>query len=163
MPSLCLWRLKSMDSSGKWLVVAFAAAAIIIAGLLLRGGDDTEDVVVSPTPTVSAAPTIARTATPTPTPVPKVWDVHMTLSGAAPATLTIRAGDSVRFINDTEALFWPASDPHPTHTMCPGFDANRGLRFGESYVLRFATARTCTYHDHLNNMNALRTGSVIVQ
>lgn len=74
----------------------------------------------------------------------------MTDGAFRPASLTIHAGDTVAFRNNGTALRWPASDPHPTHTLCPGFDSLRMLRNGESYLRVFAQVGRCPYHDHLN-------------
>lgn len=74
----------------------------------------------------------------------------ITDKGFLPNTLTIKAGTKVVFENRDSKEHWPASDPHPTHTLCPGFDAKKGLTTNESYEFTFDKAETCTFHDHLN-------------
>lgn len=64
--------------------------------------------------------------------------------------LTIKVGDTVKFINNDNIPHWPASGPHPMHTACPGFDALRGLTNGESYSFTFNNVEICPFHDHLN-------------
>jgi plastocyanin len=86
--------------------------------------------------------------------------VLITSSGFSPSTLTIKAGDTVTFINKDSNPHWPASDPHPTHTNYPGFDALRPLKTGESYSFTFTKQGTWGYHDHLNP--SLR-GTIIVK
>jgi len=76
--------------------------------------------------------------------------VKITSAGFSPAEVTIQRGATVVFKNEDTLSHWPASDPHPTHTLCPGFDALRGLNQGETYQHTFAQSQTCSYHDHLN-------------
>ena len=45
--------------------------------------------------------------------------VSYTDNGFVPSTLTVQAGDSVMFINDSSGSFWPASAIHPSHTAYP--------------------------------------------
>ncbi len=68
----------------------------------------------------------------------------------SPDTITIKVGDTVVFKNDDVKTFWPASAVHPTHQVCPGFDALGMVRPGESYSHTFTTAKECPFHDHLN-------------
>jgi len=144
------------------LVVLFAASAFI-AGYLIKGSDSNEVVDTTPTPSVS----VIVSSTPKTSPVVSVksrrWDVSITASGVSPKNLTIRAGDTVRFRNESSVAIWPASDPHPTHTRCSGFDARRGLQLGEEYSLTFSTAKTCSYHNHLNPSDTAYQGSIVIQ
>ncbi len=66
-----------------------------------------------------------------------------------PNQLTVKAGTTVTFVNDGQALHWPASDVHPTHQALPEFDAKRGLVTGETYSFTFTEIGTWTMHDHL--------------
>lgn len=77
-----------------------------------------------------------------------------------PQDLTIRAGDKVTFVNDDSEQHWPASDPHPVHTLCPGFDAGQGLGKGDTYSFTFEKVETCAMHDHLM---PLMRGKIIIQ
>lgn len=147
------------------VVVAICVAVAVVAfigGYLLKGGaDDTDDVVATATP----SPLVLKTPTPTPTAVykPVSYTVKLTSTGLSPASLSIRKGDTVTILNTTDAAFWPASDPHPTHTQCPGFDALRGLGNGESYTLTFTKVQTCGYHNHLDSANASMRGTITVR
>lgn len=79
-------------------------------------------------------------------------------SGYAPATVTIKKGVTVTFVNASARSTWPASAFHPTHTVYPTtggclgsmFDACRGLGNGESWTFTFDQAGSWKYHDHLN-------------
>ena len=147
------------------LIVLLFAAAAFIGGFLWKGNVDTDDEA-SPTPEVSVTASATPTAvvvTPKVSIKPVMHTVTVTSSGVSPASLTIRVGDAVRFVNKSGEEVWPASDPHPTHTLCPGFDARRGLKNGEEYTLTFPLARTCTYHSHLDPSNSSLQGTITVQ
>lgn len=104
---------------------------------------------VSPSPTVSK--TTAMTPTTSPSSIPQKQTIIITFANgtAIPVNVTIRAGDTVKFINNDSIPRWPASGVHPTHQICPGFDSLRGLDTGESYSFTFNEAKTCPWHDHL--------------
>ncbi len=85
--------------------------------------------------------------------------VEITESGFAPASVTVKAGGKVTWVNKATALAWPASDPHPAHTGLSGFDAGLGLAKDAMYSFTFTTAGTYGYHDHLN---VSHTGTVVV-
>ena len=77
--------------------------------------------------------------------------IEISSSGFYPATLTIKKGGTVTWINKDTEKHWPASAMHPTHTVYPGsniekcgtieeegiFDSCRGLDTGESYSFTF--------------------------
>ena len=86
--------------------------------------------------------------------------ITMTDAGYEPSTLSIRRGDSVRFVNQSSGQFWPASGKHPTHEICSQFDPKRALPKGDNYTVKFDETKTCPFHDHLNP--AFR-GSIMVQ
>ena len=93
--------------------------------------------------------------------------------GFSPSTVTIKKGQTVRFLNTSNENTWPASAVHPRHQAYPGsdikkcgggeqgliFDACRGLIPGEMWDFTFTQAGTWKYHDHLH---ASKTGSVTV-
>lgn len=106
-------------------------------------------------PSVSASVNTNFAITPAPTPNPgnqlqSMAVVNITASGFSPSPLTIKAGRTVNFVNQDSAPHWPASDPHPIHTLYPGFDALKGLAQGENYSFTFTRVGTWTYHDHLH-------------
>ncbi len=90
---------------------------------------------------------------------PQTVTVQVTDSGFDVTALTIKEGDTVTFVNSSSSKVWPASDVHPTHTVCPGFDAKKGLATGESYSYTFTEAMVCPFHDHLN---ASQKGTITV-
>ncbi len=69
--------------------------------------------------------------------------------GFHPRTLTVEAGETVTFKNESGKYFWPASDFHPTHTLYPAFDAKEPIAPGGEYRFAFDEAGTYPFHDHL--------------
>lgn len=86
--------------------------------------------------------------------------VSMTDLGFEPEEIIIKRGTTVTFVNNGQAVQWPASDVHPTHEILPDFDSQQGLQTGEEYSYTFLEAGAWQYHDHLN---AGLTGTVIVE
>jgi len=149
----------------KWniLIAVIIIGAAFGIGFLIANRDD--GVEASPTPTESSVVVPTVSVTPTPTSAvrsPVTYTVRLTASGPVPRDLTVHAGDLVVMVSEV-AGYWPASDPHPLHTLCPGFDAKRSLGIGDDYSIQFMIPRTCTYHDHLNPGDAARRGSIVVQ
>jgi plastocyanin len=86
--------------------------------------------------------------------------ISITENGFIPYEVTIRKGDSVRFINDGEdGYVWPASDLHPTHELYPEFDPREPVGPGDSWTFTFERAGTWKMHDHLKSRSR---GSIIV-
>ena len=66
-----------------------------------------------------------------------------------PATLRVLAGTKVTFVNKGTKEVWPASGRHPTHDICPGFDALKTLKSGETYSYLFNKPTECPFHNHV--------------
>lgn len=81
-------------------------------------------------------------------------------NGYSPASVTIKAGTTVNFVNGGGGGMWTASDDHPAHTKLPGFDARRNYTNGQIYSYTFTQVGSWRYHNHLN---ASDSGTVIVQ
>ena len=90
---------------------------------------------------------------------PRTFTVTLTDRGFQPDTLTIRKGDTVRFVSVEHAAFWPASDPHPTHSLYPAFDPLQPIPQNQSWSFVFDTPGTWGYHDHLS---PAYTGTIVV-
>ncbi|MEX0652016.1 MAG: hypothetical protein WD509_00895 [Candidatus Paceibacterota bacterium] len=79
----------------------------------------------------------------------KDYVVEFRASGFYPSELTVRTGDRVTF-KAVDDVFWPASDPHPTHENLGGFDAGKVLEIGDQWTYVFDTPGVWRYHDHLS-------------
>ncbi len=86
--------------------------------------------------------------------------VSITDTGFEPSKVTIPVGTTVVFVNNGQALHWPASGVHPTHEILPGFDAKRGLATGDTYSFTFEQKGSWPMHDHLNPRT---TGTIVVE
>jgi plastocyanin len=82
--------------------------------------------------------------------LPDPSTITISAEGFFPAQLEVKTGEKVTFVNTDEDQHWPASDPHPSHGICAGFDAKKGLQKDEKYEVTFQEAKTCSFHDHLN-------------
>lgn len=76
-------------------------------------------------------------------------NISMVAQGFSPSEIKIVKGTTVTFTNNDTVQHWPASGPHPAHTLYPGFDALKGLNQGESYSFTFNKVGVWPYHDHL--------------
>ena len=83
---------------------------------------------------------------------PDIQVVAIDYDGSAytPSSVNIKVGDWVFFRNKSTVDFWPASNPHPTHTDYPGFDALQPIAPGGEYKFQFQKAGSWGFHDHLN-------------
>lgn len=137
---------------------------IAVVGLIFIGGYFLLSSSPAPSaPSPAPAPTPSPAPSPTPAPsttAPSEKVVALTASGFSPSSLTISVGTAVKFLNTDSVPHWPASGVHPTHQVCPGFDALKPLAPGESYSFTFGTAKTCPAHDHLNPG---ARGTIVVQ
>lgn len=120
-----------------------------------------------PTPTTQAPVTQG-------TPPAEQNVVTYTNAGYSPNTITIKAGETVNFRNNSSQSMWTASDVHPTHTVyggtslgahCPditktAFDTCAGIQPGNSWRFTFTKKGTWKYHNHLVPSN---TGTVVVE
>ena len=67
----------------------------------------------------------------------------------SPASVTVRQGGRVTFVNNHSANHDMASDPHPTHEDCPPISQVGFLTPGQSRTSgNLNTVRTCGFHDH---------------
>lgn len=85
--------------------------------------------------------------------------INLTPNGFDPATITIKAGTLIQWINKSGANATVSSNDHPTHKLYSPL--NLGLFGNNSGVsLIFDAPGTYKYHDHLR---AERKGTVIVE
>jgi plastocyanin len=82
--------------------------------------------------------------------------ITYTNDGFEPATLEVKRGAMVHFVNESDTQMWVASDSHPAHDVLPTFDQ---FKPGDLYMYIFEEAGEWEYHDHLN---AAFTGIITV-
>lgn len=81
-------------------------------------------------------------------------------AGFTPASVKVSAGTVVTFVNESTGVMWVASDPHPIHSLLPGFDQRTSVGKGGTYEYTFAKVGTWSYHNHMNTSSK---GTVVVQ
>ncbi len=140
----------------QWVLI-YAVVGIVVYGLIYyflfakKGGYNYNSTPTTPPATNSEA---------TSSPTEALKDtVTLTVNGFSPATLTIKAGTKVTWINQSGAGATVNSDPHPAHTAYPLFNLG-SFQNGGTLSLTFDKTGTYGYHNHLKPS---QTGTVIVQ
>ncbi len=102
----------------------------------------------------------AETNTDTATPS-AAEEVVITVSsnGFSPRTVTVKAGQTIKIVNNTNDTVDFASDDHPTHTIQSELNVG-DIEPGESATFTVESVGTWGYHDH-NNDSLL--GTIIVK
>ena len=123
--------------------MVIGVAALLGAGCARVAQDDTKSAAQGET--VSAEITVGAPEDGAPLP-----EAVIEYRGGAfdPSTLRVLAGTRVTFVNKSAKPVWPASGVHPTHEICPGFDALQSLKQGETYAFVFEEAKDCPFHNH---------------
>ncbi len=85
--------------------------------------------------------------------------VAYTDSGFSPASVTVKVGTTVTFVNNSAKQMWVASAVHPTHQLLPGFDQLKSVGKDGTYEYTFEKVGTWKYHNHVGPSD---TGSVVV-
>jgi len=132
----------------KYLKVGLALSGIILFGAGCAKGGSYSQTASTPAPEATA-PQVSVEATTTPPAVPNEAVVEYKDGAFNPTSLKILVGTKVTFVNKGTKEVWPAAGRHPTHEICPGFDALHGLKSGETYSYTFPQAADCPFHNHL--------------
>ena len=96
--------------------------------------------------------------------------VDYTDAGYSPGTVTIKKGETVRFVNNSSRGNWVGGNNHPSHTNYPeksatdclgtSFDTCRALQSGEFWEFTFNEVGTWGFHNHVRSRDG---GSIVVQ
>lgn len=108
---------------------------------------ETTQTTNSPTPEATTEAQMAKTT------------VTVTASGFEPKTITIKAGDTVTWMNNDTKTHNVSSDPHPIHTTYTTLNLGNFMA-GKTTTLTFPNKGTYQYHDHLFPSF---TGTVVVE
>ncbi len=137
------------------LVTIAVVGVIAIAGIwFLKGSSQT-----APQPAYQQIPQVTTqdSASPSATAVKNI--VTITSSGFMPQSITVKAGETVTWINQDSVSHTVNSVVHPTHLVYPPLNLGN-LKPGEEQSLSFPEAGAYKYHAHLNPS---LTGSVTVE
>lgn len=85
--------------------------------------------------------------------------ITLTSAGFSPGTLTIKAGDTVTWVNKSGTDATINSSPHPVHTDYPPLNLG-AFPNGGILTLAFPKAGIYKYHNHLNPSEV---GNIVVQ
>lgn len=101
------------------------------------------------TPAKTPEPAKPPTTTPTP-PANSALTVTFTDKGFSPASLTVKKGQTVKFVNNSSGKMWVAANPFPTSKEYPAFNEKSGVESGSSWSFTFDKTGTWFYHNHYN-------------
>lgn len=135
------------------LIIITVVAIVLIGGWLLLNSQKS-------TQPASPSPLLKPTKTASPSATTEENAVTITSRGFEPATITIKAGKTVTWVNNDSVTHQVNSAVHPTHQVYPPLNSVGLLKPRESKSLTFPQAGSFKYHDHLNPS---LTGTVVVK
>lgn len=155
----------------KNIIIISIIVLVLVGGYFLLKGltvpFTTPDLIINQqiNPPTDTAPTNPNNGT---------HEVMYSDSGYAPKELTIKAGETVTWQNESSHGMWTASALHPTHVIysgtsleehCPdvkntSFDECKSDQRGQSWSFTFDKKGTWRYHNHVQSSDF---GTVIVQ
>ena len=143
-----------MNKATTYLVIGVVILAVIGGVVLFQQGRGTEQQPVSQSERQGGdeEPVLAANS------------VMYTSTGYVSQTYSVKAGDTVTWVNQSTNPMWPATAVHPTHTVYPGsgiakcataeesviFDACKPIAPGEEWSFTFTEKGSWGYHDHLS-------------
>lgn len=143
-----------------WVIIYLIIGGIIYAGiyylfLAKKGGytppvNQTQPTVEQTSPTSSPTGSTQQQAQNT---------VTLTSNGFSPATLTIKTGETVTWLNKSGEAATVNSDPHPVHTDYAPLNLGN-FPDGGTLTLTFDKPGSYGYHNHLNPS---QRGTITVQ
>ena len=144
----------------KTLIIVIIAIIVVVGGVFIFSSNKTQAPKNDVIDTSKIPPLVGEAPAPAQPVAPKTVTVEYGATGFSPSSVEINVGDTVAFVNKSTGNFWPASNPHPTHTDYPEFDAKKNYENGETYSFTFIKAGTWGYHNHLN---PAQKGTVVVK
>src|SRR5579884_1535566 len=133
--------------SSKNITVIVVVVLVILAGVWLL----TKSNNVTPTTNQQQATTqVTQAPVQSTNPGNSANAVTENADGFSPATITIKAGDTVTWTNTDTNPHTVNSNPHPTHTDYPPLNGVGQIAPGQSKSFTFSQPGTYHYHDHLD-------------
>ncbi len=124
------------------IIIALVVVAAIAGGAILLTGNKDKNTNTGPNNTNNSSnsdngenPAATETIT-------------YTDDGFSPATITVKSGDSIRFVNNSSSTVQPSSGPHPVHTANPELNFPE-IAAGQSATMTVTTKGTWSLHNHL--------------
>ena len=76
------------------------------------------------------------------------YTVTFSDTGFSPASLSVKKGQSVTFVNNSSGKMWVAANPFPSSSEYPDFNQKTGVANGSSWTFTFDTTGVWFYHNH---------------
>ncbi len=86
--------------------------------------------------------------------------IVLTEEGFEPQYARVTQGTTVTFTTTRPHAFWPASNPHPQHTIYPAFDPKQPIPADGSWSFVMDRVGLWGYHDHVRSYY---TGTLYVE
>lgn len=80
--------------------------------------------------------------------------VEMREEGFVPERVQVDRGTRVTFVTSRDGQFWPASNPHPSHSFYYGFDPREPIEPDSSWTFVVEEPGVWGYHDHIRSYYA---------
>jgi hypothetical protein len=107
---------------------------------------------------------LARCGSSPSAPSPSEPTITLTAAGLVPTEIRAPVGSRVVFVNNDARPHAMSSDPVTTHTDCPAINDVGTLAPGQSRRTGpLTSARTCGFHDHMNEFDNTWKGQIIIQ
>lgn len=133
-------------------VAARSAAVAGLASAVVFGACGSQSSGTPPSPTLTCST------------LPDTRSILIANNAVCPQTLTVPRGSQVTFINNDNVAHEMNSNPHPEHTDCPEINQVGHLEPGQSRRTgNLNTARSCGFHDHMNDQNRALQGTITIQ
>lgn len=136
------------------LIIAAVVLVVLAGGWYLLGSQKN----YSPIPTSTVAPQQLETSSPSA--IATKNTVTITSLGFEPKVVTIKAGETVTWVNNDSVSHQVNSAVHPTHQVYPPLNKIDLLKPGDKKSLEFPQIGSYKYHDHLNSS---LVGTVVVK
>lgn len=140
-----------MDSIRGLVIAAVIIAIVVVGGVFLYAQPKGKSTNTPSTQQQVAPTTQVQMST--------AEVITLTKDGFSPASLTVKVGTRVKWVNGSGELAALDSNPHPVHTSYPPLNFG-AFSNGSSVELVFDKPGTYGYHNHLNPS---QTGTVVVQ
>ncbi|MBI2096517.1 MAG: hypothetical protein HYT43_02705 [Candidatus Taylorbacteria bacterium] len=148
----------SGNNRGIYIVILAVIIVVAVAFAYVRNKGGDSQAVKPPPP--AARPPAAKPPPPAAVNPNAVKVIRYTSAGFSPQRVVVKAGQAVRFVNDTSQSMQVASDDHPTHTIFPDINMPRTVGKGGSYELLVLRKGSWGYHNHIRPQH---TGILVIE
>lgn len=142
------------------ILIGIIILVVLVAVGLIVGSNRPSVPATQVTPSADIKETSTSTQSTSPSAsLEEEEQITLNSNGFSPDKLTIKAGTTVTWINQSRTVATVNSDPHPSHTDFPILNLG-SFSDGEELSLKFDKPGTYGYHNHFN---AAQKGTIIVE